>query len=53
MWEGTFCAFVWLNVGCVRCSVCIGAGVFGISVHSRPCDGLFRGRCANGVICVC
>ena len=35
--------FVWLNVECVRWSVCMGAGD-GISVHRRPRDGLFRGR---------
>jgi hypothetical protein len=31
----------------------MGAGVFGISVHRRPCDGLFRGRCVYGVLCMC
>ena len=31
----------------------MGAGVCGISVHMRPCVGLFRGRCVNGVMCVC
>ena len=45
--------FEWLNVECVRWSVCTGAVVYGISVHRRPRVGLFKGRCVNGVMCVC
>ena len=45
--------YAWLNVGCVRWCVCVCAGVIGVSVYRRPCNGLFRGRCVNGVICVC
>jgi hypothetical protein len=44
---------VWLNVEFLRWSVCMGAGVFGISVYRRPRVGLFGGRCVNGVMCVC
>ena len=44
--------FVQLNVECVWWSVCMGAGLFGISVYRWPRVGLFRGRCVNGVMCV-
>ncbi len=45
--------YVWLNAGCVRWSMCVGASVIGVSVYMRPCDGLLTGRCVNGVVCVC
>jgi len=51
--RGLVVPYVWLNVEYVWWSVCVGTCVIGVSVYCGPCDGLFSGRCVNGVICVC
>ena len=51
--RGLFVLVVWLNVGCLRWGVCIDAGVLKMFVHRWSFDRLFRGRCVDGVVCVC
>ena len=53
MWEGSFCAFCMAECGMCAVGCVYGCMCFGVSVHKRPCDGLFKGLCVNGVICVC
>ena len=44
---------VWLDVECVRLSVCIDAGVLKMAAHMGSYGGMFRVLCAVDVVCMC
>ena len=49
--RGLFGLVGWLNVRCVRLSVCIDACVLKLTAHGGSYSGL-RKDCVDGVICV-